>query len=60
MRKISKVKLTNIILDNKELSLLKGGKRNKNIYEDCKCTYYDAPSVSNTNKVGGCSCECVF
>lgn len=60
MRKLNKLKLKNDILTNEELKQLKGGgNNNTNKVENCKCTYYDAPSISNKNTVGGCSCECV-
>lgn len=55
MKKLKKVKLT-----ADELKQLKGGSiKNKNTVDDCRCTYYDAPSVRNTNSISGCSCECV-
>jgi len=60
MKKIKKLKLSEGMLNSKELKLLKGGARNVNDVPGCKCTYYDGPSYSNINKESPCSCECVY
>ncbi|WP_165026688.1 hypothetical protein [Dysgonomonas sp. ZJ279] len=59
MKKFKKLELHKELLTNDELKQLKGGDKNINKVSSCSCTFYDAPSYTNKNTVGGCSCTCV-
>lgn len=60
MKKLRKLKIDNNSLNEKELSILKGGDtNNKNTNPGCVCKYYNGPSLSNTNDLD-CSCVCVY
>jgi len=60
MKKIKKLKLSEGMLNSKELKLLKGGSRNFNAVNGCECKYYNGPSVYNLNAPFVCECTCVY
>lgn len=59
MKKTKKKETLESILNQEELSMLKGGVRNINEVSSCNCDYKDSASLTNKNTVGGCSCTCV-
>lgn len=58
MKKRKKKKTLESILNQEELSMLKGGIRNINEVSSCNCDYNNSTSLTNKNTVGGCSCTC--
>ncbi|MGE4287277.1 MAG: hypothetical protein AB7E36_01215 [Salinivirgaceae bacterium] len=59
MKKNKNKKQIESILNQKELSLLKGGSvKNVNWTTTCNCDYNNSSAVYNMNGTFGCSCTC--
>ncbi|MGE4287278.1 MAG: hypothetical protein AB7E36_01220 [Salinivirgaceae bacterium] len=58
MKKTKKKEALESILNQEELSMLKGGIRNVNQTTDCNCDYNNSTGLTNKNTADSCSCTC--